>query len=305
MPLDFDSKAFAPIQTWLPPWGLSACIRAALGRNTQGMTLSEAQQHSHYPVTPLFSINVLFSGFAELAGPAGQGYADAPRQRLPALSVSGPQTKPLTVVYGPQVHGVMMVVYPDAWQALTGLEVSSLVDRVVDARDVLPADVLLACERLLQAQPDDARVQRFFADLLPVWQRCAASGAAGARFLAPSMPSLLGPWMEALALRAAASGWGRSVRQSERRIKQWTGWSMRRLQVSARGESVFFAVMEALNDDRLDWTQIALDHGFSDQSHFIRETRRLTGFSPEAMRHGVLHEEAFWSYRAWAKLAGL
>lgn len=107
-----------------------------------------------------------------------------------------------------------------------------------------------------------------------------------------------------MALRAAATGWGRSLRQSERRIKQWTGWSLRKLQGSARGEDAFFAVMEAMLEERLDWTQIALDNGFSDQSHFIRETRRITGFSPEALRHGFLHEEAFWIYRAWAQLAG-
>jgi hypothetical protein len=199
----------------------------------------------------------------------------------------------------------MLVVYPDAWQALTGMAVTCLVDQVLDARDVLPADVLLACERLQQPGSDDARVQAFFAALLPLWQRCVAPSAATDGLLTASKPSQLGPWTQALALRAAATGWGRSLRQSERPIKQWTGWSMRRLQVSARGEAVFFAVMEALHDERLDWTQIALDHGFSDQSHFIRETRRLTGFSPEAMRQGVLHEEAFWSYCAWAKLAGL
>jgi AraC-like DNA-binding protein len=110
--------------------------------------------------------------------------------------------------------------------------------------------------------------------------------------------------MEALALRAASTGWGRSLRQSERRIKQWTGWSLRKLQGSVRGEAVFFAVMEAMLEERLDWTQIALDNGFSDQSHFIRETRRITGFSPEVLRHGLIHEEAFWVYRAWAQLAG-
>ena len=107
-----------------------------------------------------------------------------------------------------------------------------------------------------------------------------------------------------MALRAAATGWGRSLRQSERRIKQWTGWSLRKLQGSARGEDAFFAVMEAMLEERLDWVQIAVDNGFSDQSHFIRETRRITGFSPEALRRGYLHEEAFWIYRAWAQLAG-
>lgn len=82
------------------------------------------------------------------------------------------------------------------------------------------------------------------------------------------------------------------------------GWSLRKLQGSVRGESAFFAAMEAMLEERLDWAQIALDNGFSDQSHFIRETRRITGFSPEALRHGFVHEEAFWVYRAWAQLAG-
>jgi len=60
----------------------------------------------------------------------------------------------------------------------------------------------------------------------------------------------------------------------------------------------------------------ALDQHGRDQAHFqhrkvladadpwARETRRITGFSPEALRHGFLHEEAFWIYRAWAQLAG-
>jgi AraC-like DNA-binding protein len=94
------------------------------------------------------------------------------------------------------------------------------------------------------------------------------------------------------------------LRQSERRIKQWTGWSLRKLQGSVRGEAAFFAVMEAMLEDRVDWAQIALDNGFSDQSHFIRETRRITGFSPEALRHGFNTDEAFYIYRAWAQLAG-
>jgi AraC-like DNA-binding protein len=149
---------------------------------------------------------------------------------------------------------------------------------------------------------DAARIKRFFAYLLPVWQQRARDskhrvgpGKDGARTMAH--------WMEALALRAVATGWGRSLRQSERRIKHWTGWSLRKLQGSARGEAVFLAVLDAINDNRLDWTQIALDHGFSDQSHFIRETRRITGFSPEALRHGVVHEEAFWSYRVLAQIS--
>jgi hypothetical protein len=43
-----------------------------------------------------------------------------------------------------------------------------------------------------------------------------------------------------------------------------------KIQGPVRGEAAFFAVREAIIDDRLDWTQFALDQGFSDQSHLIR-----------------------------------
>ncbi len=197
----------------------------------------------------------------------------------------------------------MVILYPDAFWALTGLEPQTLSDQIVDAYEVLPPDVLAAYQRLNDPVDVDRRVERLLSDLLQIWQQrslnshdhTGSPGGWGQNFA---------PWMEALALRAAATGWGRSLRQSERRIKQWTGWSLRKLQGSVRGEAAFFAVMEAILEDRLDWTQIALDNGFSDQSHFIRETRRITGFSPEVLRHGVWHEEAFWVYRAWAQLAG-
>ena len=302
MQLVLTPTTLAPVQTWLPPWGLSACFCAALGRNIQGLLLTESQRWAHYPVTPLCSINLMFDGTAELASSVGTGYAEAPRRQLAAMTVSGPQTCPRSILYTPNAHGVMIVFYPDAWSQLTGMAVTTLVNQVVDAREVLSGDLLAICTKLWLRGADAQGVPCFFDDVLPLWLR---SSAAGQPMAQQPLPHSLTPWMHALAMRAATTGWGRSLRQSERRIKQWTGWSLRRLQVSARGEAVFFTVMAALNDDRLDWTQIALDHGFSDQSHFIRETRRLTGFSPEAMRQGVLNEEAFWSYRAWAKLADL
>ncbi len=56
--------------------------------------------------------------------------------------------------------------------------------------------------------------------------------------------------------------------------------------------------MQAILEDRLDWTQIALAQGFSDQSHLIIKTRRITGVSPQALRRGFNCDEAFWIYRA-------
>ena len=296
-------KSFAPVQTWLPPWGLSACVRAVLWRSTAGLALDELQRWGHFPASPMCSINCLSGGSAEIPVTGTGCDPSAPRQRVAKVSATGPHTAPVSVFYGPQAQGVMVLLYPDAWYALTDVAPQTLINRVVDARDVLPSALLAASERLCEAGDANARVQRFFEELWAVWQQRTS------KHLAQNGPDqnwaqALAPWTQALAMRAAATDWGRSLRQSERRIKQWTGWSLRKLQGAARGEAAFFAVMEAIVEDRLDWTQIALEQGFSDQSHFIRETRRITGFSPEALRHGFTCEEAFWLYRAWAKLAG-
>ena len=278
-------------------------MRAVLWRSTVGMALTESQRWGHYPAGPVCTISVLFRGSIEVLA-AGVGCEPlSAREPLPSFSVMGPHSAPRSAVYGPEAEGLMVIFYPDAFWALTGVEPQTLSDQIVDANDVLPLVLLTACQRLNELGDVHHRVQRFFDDLLPIWHQRAFDPRELTRS-SDAWGQNLAPWMEALALRAAATGWGRSLRQSERRIKQWTGWSLRKLQGSVRGEAAFFAVMEAMLEERLDWTQIALDNGFSDQSHFIRETRRITGFSPEVLRHGVWHEEAFWVYRAWAQLAG-
>ena len=272
-------------------------------RSTVGMELTELQRWGHYPAGPVCTISYLLQGSIDVL-PAGVGH-DALSARLPTprMSVMGPHSSPRSAFYGPDAEGVMLIFYPDALWAMTGVPPQTLGDQIVDAHSVLPAALLAVCRRLFEAGDVHQGVQRFFDDLLPIWQR-RAQDPRGHAIQARDWGQNFSPWMESLALRAATTGWGRSLRQSERRIKQWTGWSLRKLQGSVRGEAAFFAVMEAMLEERVDWTQIALDNGFSDQSHFIRETRRITGFSPEALRHGLIHEEAFWVYRAWAQLAG-
>jgi AraC-like DNA-binding protein len=48
------------------------------------------------------------------------------------------------------------------------------------------------------------------------------------------------------------------------------------------------------------WSALAQDAGYTDQAHLCRETRRVTGFSPEELRRRIDEEEAFWPYRIWA-----
>jgi AraC-like DNA-binding protein len=47
----------------------------------------------------------------------------------------------------------------------------------------------------------------------------------------------------------------------------------------------FDAAMRAMRDEpQIDWTQLALDHGFYDQSHLSRDIRAFTGMSPTKAR---------------------
>ena len=77
---------------------------------------------------------------------------------------------------------------------------------------------------------------------------------------------------------ARESGW--SVRQLERRFRAETGLTPRLLARIVRFQRVF----RALDPDRgrSDWVAVALDCGYADQPHLIREFREFTGQTPAA-----------------------
>lgn len=80
-----------------------------------------------------------------------------------------------------------------------------------------------------------------------------------------------------LDLSGIGSELGISERQLRRVVKQETGLGPKRLQ---RLDRMNRAVMAADRCDRPNWSRIALDHGYCDQSHLIREVREFTGRSP-------------------------
>ncbi len=125
----------------------------------------------------------------------------------------------------------------------------------------------------------------------PLWRQARPHGFPGSH--------LLEDWSNGLALHAATSGLGRSVRQVDRRIKRWTGQPLRELRGMGRSERAFFDAITAIEQGRVNWADIADSAGYSDQSHLCRQIRRITGFSPEELRHGIAEDECFWAYRLW------
>jgi AraC-like DNA-binding protein len=291
--------AFAPLSTainrlWLPRASLSSCMRGVMARNTVGVELTEAQRFNFFPASPLCAISWWFQGNAELFAP------DTPlqlngvaRSQLSGILFSGPHTRPSVSWCPGPAHGMMWLLMPDAVHQLTGIDITQTVNRFIDVRACFPANWVDLCEAVVAAPHDEQRVALMQDFLEPLWQ--------SSRPKRPLEAHRYHDWAQALALRAATSGAGRSLRQVERRIKQWTGQPLRQLRGIGRSEHAFFQGLAAAEQGQHpNWAAVAESSGYADQSHLCRETRRITGFAPDELYRRIASDEGFWSYRLWA-----
>ena len=274
---------------WLPPLALAGCVRAAMLRDTSGRALNAEQRENYFPATPLVSLLWCFSGEGEWLVRPGFSVPQ-PGCSVKPLMLSGPFTLPTHTRNAGPMHALRLLFLPDMFQTLTGIDVTALVNQAVPAEAQLPPDWFLWAMSLHVDMDDDTRLARIAAFLRP---RCEA--------LAQQRPAALryAEWAQALAVRAATSASGRSLRQIERRVKAWAGVPMRELRAVSRAERAFLAVAASDASAAIKWADIAADTDYADQSHLCRETRRLSGFSPEELRRRMQTEEAFWPYRLW------
>lgn len=283
----------APVQMWLPHPSLSGCVRAIVARSTLGLGRHwpESWRYNHFPASPLCGIGWFVAGHSDLIDEGWPAEPGSPGKRLPQVYVGGPLTRPIVSRNSTEGQVLMLMLLPDAVQALTGLNPADWLNRCEPLHTALGVDWQSLSDAVLNAADDEARVQLIEDFLLPRWQ------AARRGRDAPGLLRLK-DWTRSLALRAATSGVGRSLRQSERRIKGWTGLPMRELRGLGRAEQAFFRTLEQ-GDERVSWADVAADVGYADQSHLCRETRRLTGFSPAELRSRIAEDESFWLYRIW------
>lgn len=284
-------------QLWLPRASLVACVRSMVTRSTLGHVLDDAQRINRFPATPLCSLSWWFEGSSEIleadAGDDMPGLHSLRRAAPGRWVLSGPQTRPLSTWCPGPVHGMMVMLMPDALHLLTGLEPAELTDRLVDAAAWLPPDWLAMCERVQQLPDDAQRVACVEAFLEERWRQHRPKRVAALRRHAD--------WAVYLTQRAATSAMGRSLRQLERRIKRWAGLPLRELRGFGRAEQAFFEAVEAeVAQSEVRWAEVAAAAGFADQPHLCRVTRRITGYAPQALYQGMQRDEAFWIYRVWA-----
>jgi AraC-like DNA-binding protein len=279
------AAALAPA-TFVPPLpSLAGCVRAVASRNTLNLDLKEDDRHNNFSANLMCRLTWFFSGAWDLK----EGAELTP---MGPVVFSGPQTRPTITVNRGHVDLLSVAFYPDAFQQMTGVFPGDFVDRNLSVEQVLPKEWAEWALWVHQAGPPGHPVELLH-------------GFIQARWDANRDPSVtIGPlfqdWLMHLSNKAAFEERERGPRQMERLVKRWTGQNLRGLRSLARNEQAFSRTNSGIVHRALSWKDVALQSGYTDQSHFCRDTRKITGFTPEQIRRDILKKESFWMYRLWA-----
>lgn len=274
-----------PTRLVFPHKSLSSCVRAYVLRSTVQTPLTEREdRYNHYPATPHCSVTFYIEGDVEVVDPP----CVTPDQFRAVFC--GPQTRPLTTYNPGPVRMLMVMFYPQALHTLSGVDISAWVDRWASAGEVLGPAWHTLTQAVLNAPDDAGRLALIEEFLEPRWQATRPGGAG----------ALAGDWVRHLAAQAADTALGRGVRNIERRIKIRAGQPLRKLLRFQRAEHSFFEAREEYLAGKAVWSDIAARGGYSDQAHFCREAREITGHSPlELARVLASSDESYWIYRVW------
>ncbi|MES2018764.1 MAG: helix-turn-helix domain-containing protein [Pseudomonadota bacterium] len=276
----------------LAPPALQGALVALVGRDTRSLALTGAQRLSHFPASPLVAISWYRGLDAGLIGDSVSGPCWRPFAS--PVVISGSQSHPF-VSWAPSTgRGYMACFNADAAQALFGFDLSAIQDRFVPAAQLLGAQWAPLWDALL-ASEDDALLSVLERHLAAPWQ--ALQGRTGAQ---PSLRQMGRHWVERLAWKAQQWSGVHSTRHVERRIKSFSGRSLREWQSLVRTEDLFFAARDRYEAGQpLDWAGLAQSEGFADQAHMNRAAKRITGFSPGEFAQRFIEDESFWMYRLW------
>lgn len=252
-------------------------------RDTRGCELAEHEQINRFPANPYCCITWMLQGEARLVA---QG-DEARDQALPEVFVVGCQSRPCVSRNEGERHSFGVVFHPDAFHALFGVDLGAIQDAFVDVAQVLPAHGLRLVAAVAAAADDDERCRRVD------------------EFLAAHAVALHGtPWTRLrrmgvnIGLRVAANLMGVGPRQVQRLARREGGMSVPTLSRLWRSERSLHQASAALADGQaLDWSAHAIDAGYADQSHLVRECKAFSGRTPAQIVRQVRHDEADWAYR--------
>jgi AraC-like DNA-binding protein len=280
-----DAQSLAALV--LPGWGAAGVVGGVMHRR-YAPEADAAGRSSFFPAVPLCGLHLFKQGHAEALWQAGAwrdvaGWGE--------WVFSGPAEQPAHTRAAPGTEVWTLFFLPDILARASGIRLADWLDQTVPAQAVLPQSWLAQLPTWAQARTPQALMEA-----VEHWVAVDADAQApltsGRRYR---------DWLIRVSMKARQSSVGRSVRQFERRMKDWTGLSERRLKVMARAEAAFFEVKAQQEQGlKVDWADLAASLDYADQAHLIRETVKTTGFPPSRLAELIATDERFWTYRIWA-----
>lgn len=281
-----DKKPTA--QLLFPHPSLSGLIFMAVERDTRGCHLGDAQRFNYYPASPFPTISWVFDGTLHMVQNGGETQKPELSAPLPCLIFAGPQDRPSASWSPTSIHALTVSFYPEALGELLDMPIASHINQVCPLETITSnlwlhvLSQLLSGSETIELNPFN-RLQDMLLNEL--------THSKQLKTLQPSIHN----WLKNLHTQAAFSPSGYSLRQIQRRIKQWTGQNHKELQLYARTERIFQNVSKA--ESPTNWSTLSVDSGCADQSHMGRQVRRVTGHSPQKLQQLIMSEEGFWLYR--------
>lgn len=213
-----------------------------------------------------------------LDGPPLRIYADAADRQgrsYSAATVGGVRAGYCIKDTARPAASVGAVLRPGAALALFGVSAAELADGHVDLAELCGREAERLCERLA-ADADPARRRAVLLAFLEARLR----SARGRRGMDPQIAQALACVQRAPAdtdMAALADACGRSHRRFIAGFRDVAGLAPKRYARVLRFQRLLAALAAV---PRPDWAQLALDAGYFDQSHLIREFREFAGVSP-------------------------
>ena len=210
-----------------------------------------------------------------LAEPFRLRIDDGPLQTSPETVVVGPQSSRRIQLYMPsEIHLFNILFQPAGLNRLLGIDMTSLVNQGITARDALGKHATRLNDAVRLAPDFSSRVaaaEHWLGSMLNGSPR-RDSIDVGSRVLWATRGSAR---IYALAERS-----GLSARQFQRRFTRQIGLSPKLYARTIRFDA-------ALSAHRLEparpWTEIVHESGYFDQAHFVRECHALVGVAPSQL----------------------
>ena len=193
-------------------------------------------------------------------------------EAAPEIAVVGPQGSRRSQIYASgELHIFNILLQPAALHRLVGIDMTSLINEGIAARDVLGNRALGLRDAVLSARDFASRVaaaERWFGMMLEHGVAEDGIGCTSSRLL-----SARGN----VRIDTLVTQSGLSARQFQRRFTTQVGLSPKLYARTARFDSALTAHRE---QPAKSWTHIIHEAGYFDQAHFIRECHALVGLPP-------------------------